>query len=110
MICQCAAYRAPLPTLRIRCADVNVVALEADLIRAQVLCRGTRQALSRRDVELRGMERAFDGAVLHETLRQDGIFVRAHVVDGVDFAVDAVERDRSSSEVDGKGFAVTQIG
>src|SRR5262245_2922796 len=91
-------------------ADINIVALLAHRIGAQILGGWSRQALARGDVELCRMQRALDRAGLDEALRQDGEFVGAHVVDGVNCTVDPVERDGGAVDVDRKPLAVAQVG
>ena len=90
--------------------NINVVAVEADPIGAQVLARRTRQAAAAGDVELGRVQRALDHAVLDESLAEDCEFVGAHVIDGHDAAVDAVEGDRRVVQHDGKALAVAQVG
>jgi hypothetical protein len=48
------------------------------------------------------VQRAFDRAGLDEALREQRELVRAHVVEGVNFSVEAIERDREVAEIDGE--------
>src|SRR5262245_18382842 len=98
-----------LAALAIGRADVDIVALDAHLVGAEVGHGRTRQALAGGDLELCCVQRAFDGAALDEAFRQGRELVGAGIVDRVDLPADAIERDRRAVEVGGESFAVAHV-
>ena len=79
-----------------------------DCIGAQVLDGGFAQRLAGADVEARLMQGAFDLAVLHPTVGEQGLRVRALALGCVDGVPDAVERDRRAVDLDPDHLAIAE--
>ena len=71
----------------------DVVAFDLDLIDGQIGIGGGGQGLAGLDVELRGVQRAFDAAVFQPAFAEQRIFVRANIVGRVKRPIEIVDSD-----------------